>query len=223
MADSAWDTSSIPGIAGALTSQPERDYAAEMPAMASQTFGMEGAPIPASQPTQAPLEAALGSLGQWQATQLAQQGQQQPPFQSLTMKADGTFKMEGSQSMLADVMGQLKDLQTMKTAAMARAAQLRQQEASGSPLLDALSQFAGGMAANDPTMPGWVRALGATSLRMGPQGIKAERQMEEQKALGLSKEIMDANLKLATFDQKVAATEQANYLKAAEISRKMLD
>src|SRR5574340_776110 len=128
MADSSWDTSSTPGIAGALTPQSERDYAAEMPAMASQTFGMEGAPIPASQPTQAPLEAALGSLGQWQATQLAQQGQQQPPFQSLTMKADGTFKMEGSQSMLADVMGQLKDLQTMKTAAMARVAQLRQQE-----------------------------------------------------------------------------------------------
>ena len=98
----------------------------------------------------------MAALGQLQAGMVAGKQEQQPPFQSLTMKADGTFKMEGSQSMLADVMGQLKDLQTMKSAAMARVAQLRQQEASGSPIIDALSQFAGNMAQNDPTMPGWV-------------------------------------------------------------------
>ena len=164
-------TSDIPTIAGALNPQNVDAEQVPMP-----TYESALAPAPQAPPD------PMAALGQLQAGMVQGRQEQNPPFQSITMKADGTFKMEGSQSMLADVMGQLKDLNTMKSAAMARVAQLRQQEASGSPLIDALSQFAGNMAANDPTMPGWVRALGATNLAMGPQGIKRERMAEEQKA-----------------------------------------
>jgi hypothetical protein len=168
-----------------------------------------GPPVPASyesvlpvqpQGQAAPRPDPVASLGQFQAAQQAQKGQEAPPFKSITMKADGTFKMEGDQSMLAEVMGQLTDLKTMKTAAMARVAELRQQEASGSPLLDALSTFSGNMAANDPTLPGWVRALGATNLQMGPQGIRARREAEEQKALQLTKLTADTALDAAKLE-----------------------
>ena len=179
-------TSDIPTIAGALNPQNVDAEQVPMP-----TYESALAPAPQAPPD------PMAALGQLQAGMVQGRQEQNPPFQSITMKADGTFKMEGSQSMLADVMGQLKDLNTMKSAAMARVAQLRQQEASGSPLIDALSQFAGNMAANDPTMPGWVRALGATNLAMGPQGIKRERMAEEQKAMVLGKSIADISLDAA--------------------------
>lgn len=207
-------TSGIPTLAGALNPQTVDAEQVPMP-----TYETALAPAPAAPARPDPMAA----LSQLQAGMVQGRQEQNPPFQSITMKADGTFKMEGSQSMLADVMGQLKDLQTMKSAAMARVAQLRQQEASGSPLIDALSQFAGNMAANDPTMPGWVRALGATNLAMGPQGIKRERMAEEQKAMGLSKAIADTALDAAKFEQSISNVAQTNMLKAAEITRKMLD
>jgi len=157
------------------------------------------------------------SLGGFQAAGLAQKQQAMPPFKSFTMKADGTFKAEGDQSMLADVMAQLTDLQTMKSAAMARVAQLRQQEASGSPLIDALSQFAGNMAANDPTMPGWVRALGATNLAMGPQGIKRERMEEENRALAFTKAENDVATDVLKYQEWQRTTEDK--LKQQEINQ----
>lgn len=148
-------------------------------------------------PPQADPMAGLANL---QSQLFQQQQPQMPPIGSVERKSDGTFNLKGvSGDFLADVMGQLNDLKTMQGAAMARVAQLRQQESSGSPLLDALSQFAGGMAANDPTMPGWVRALGATSLQMGPQGIKRERMMEEQRALAYGKEAADLSMQAVRF------------------------
>lgn len=141
----------------------------------------------------------LGQLGQQMA-----QSQQQPEaaIQNYSINAKtGMAKIEIPQSALAEVMGQLTDLKTMKTAAMARVAQLRQQEASGSPLLDALSQFAGNMASNDPTMPGWVRALGQTNLQMGSQGIKRERMAEEQRAFAYGKELSDTSLAAMRFSE----------------------
>lgn len=166
------------------------------------------------------VQSAAGTLGAFQAAKQAAKAQEAPPFKSLTMKADGTFKAEGDQSMLADVMAQLKDLQTMKTAAMARVAQLKQQESSGSPILDALSQFAGNMAANDPTMPGWVRALGATNLQMGPQGIKRERMLEEQRALGISKEIAGTSLEAAKLQDEQQQRALAEQQRAETIQMK---
>jgi len=187
----------------------------------SETSAVPGATLEGtlSQP-QAP--DPMAALGQFQAAGVAQQQDQMPGFNSITLKADGTFSVNGSQSALAEVMGQLTDLKTMKAAAMARVAQLRQQEASGSPILDALSQIAGGLAANDPTMPGWVRALGATSLQMGPHGIKRERAAEEAKVMGLTKGIADMSLDAAKFDQAVSQAAQVNMLKAAELSQEML-
>lgn len=191
-----------------------------------------GPPIPATyesvipvqpQGQAAPRPDPVASLGQFQAAQQAQKGQEAPPFKSITMKADGTFKMEGDQSMLAEVMGQLTDLKTMKTAAMARVAELRQQEASGSPLIDALSTFAGNMAANDPTLPGWVRALGATNLQMGPQGIRARREAEEQKALQLTKLTADTALDAAKLEDekyKVTLSMVQNMMKDAAKAEK---
>jgi hypothetical protein len=131
------------------------------------------------------LSAALGGLGQYQQMMQQANAPQANLIDEVTITADGKFKAKGDQSALAEVFSQMNDLKTMKAAAMARVAQLRQQEASGSPILDALSQFAGGMAANDPTMPGWVRALGATNLQMGNQGIKRERMVEENRVLQL--------------------------------------
>lgn len=152
--------------------------------------------VPAPSPSSAP-SYDNRNLDEIQVETQRSRQAERPPFKSFTLKADGTFKAEGDQSTLADVMGQLNDLKTMKTAAMARVAQLRQQESSGSPILDALSQIAGGMAANDPTMPGWVRALGATNLAMGPQGIKRERMAEENRAMVLGKNIADLSLDAA--------------------------
>ena len=140
-----------------------------------------------------------------------QQNQPQQAITNYSINAKtGMAKLEMPQSALADVMAQLTDLQTMKSAAMARVAQLRQQEASGSPLIDALSQFAGNMAANDPTMPGWVRALGATNLAMGPQGIKRERMMEEQKALQYGQAGADLAMQSEKLRMAGAQTQIAN-------------
>ena len=197
---------------------------------AAQTWGM-GAPVPGTTgiadvlaqagtlapeapPPQAPpstLERSLAGLGAMQAEWQAAKQQSEPFFKKLSINPQtGQVDISTSQGALAEVMGQLKDLQTMKSAAMARVAQLRQQEASGSPLIDALSQFAGNMAANDPTMPGWVRALGATNLAMGPQGIKRERMMEENRALGLSKEISDTAISAERMRMAGAQTQIAN-------------
>ena len=151
-----------------------------------------------------------------------QQNQPQQAITNYSINAKtGMAKLEMPQSALADVMAQLTDLQTMKSAAMARVAQLRQQEASGSPLIDALSQFAGNMAANDPTMPGWVRALGATNLAMGPQGIKRERMMEEQKAFQYGQ--AGANLalqaeKLSEYSETQKAKLAADSLEARKVA-----
>jgi hypothetical protein len=203
-------------LIGTMTA--DRASGPPMPATYESVLPVQQAP---QEPSQRPDPVA--SLGQFQAAQQAQKGQEAPPFKSITMKADGTFKMEGDQSMLAEVMGQLTDLKTMKTAAMARVAELRQQEASGSPILDALSQMSGHMAANDPTLPGWVRGLGAANLAMGPEGIRRRREAEEQKALQLTKLTADTALDAAKFEQSITATAQTNMLKAAELTRKMMD
>ena len=167
--------------------------------------------VPAPSPGAAPDYGNM-NIDEIQAARMAQkaQAEEPPSLQSIMLNADGSFTAKGSQRLLAELMGQQKDLNTMKAAAMARVAQLRQQESSGSPILDALSQIAGGMAANDPTMPGWVRALGATNLAMGPQGIKRERMMEENRALGLSKEIADTALGAERMRMAGAQTQIAN-------------
>lgn len=196
-----WPSQTSEASGGSLVGTMSADRASgpQMPATYEQVL-----PVQPQEPQAAPDVAGLSRL---QAQGLAQDGQQAPPFKSITMKADGTFKMEGDQSMLAEVMGQLTDLKQMKTAAMARVAQLKQQEASGSPLIDALSTFAGNMAANDPKMPGWVRALGQTSLQMGPQGIAAKREAEEQKVLQLTKLTADTAIDAAKLeDEKYKAT-----------------
>lgn len=196
-----WPSQTSEASGGSLVGTMSADRASgpQMPATYEQVL-----PVQSQEPQATPDVAGLSRV---QAQGLAQDGQQAPPFKSITMKADGTFKMEGDQSMLAEVMGQLTDLKQMKTAAMARVAQLKQQEASGSPLIDALSTFAGNMAANDPKMPGWIRALGQTSLQMGPQGIRARREAEEQKALQLTKLTADTALDAAKLeDEKYKAT-----------------
>lgn len=199
-------TSQIPGIEGALN--PQYPDAAQMP-------------MPESGPPASPNYVEVLREHQVQ-TQEANAPQDSIQSYSINAKT-GMAKIEIPQSALAEVMGQLTDLKTMKSAAMARVAQLRQQESSGSPLLDALSQFAGGMAANDPTMPGWVRALGQTNLQMGSQGIKRERMAEEQKAFAYGKELSDTAMEAAKFNHVVEQSAETNYLKAAEITRKMLD
>lgn len=155
---------------GPYVAQPQGSYVAQ-PVPLNGASGM------------APIEK-LREFGQMSAE--ASKGPPEAAIQNYSINAKtGMAKIEMPQSALAEVMAQLTDLKTMKTAAMARVAQLRQQESSGSPLLDALSQFAGNMASNDPTMPGWVRALGQTNLQMGSQGIKRERMAEEQRVLQL--------------------------------------
>lgn len=200
------ETSEIPGIAGALSG--DRASGPSIPDIFS------GQVNPVAEPPQpgfagvdyastlgAPnADPAAASLRGWLASKQQQEGQQAPPFKELTMKSDGTFAMKGDQSMLAEVMGQLTDLKQMKAAAMARVAQLQQQESSGSPILDALSQFAGGMAANDPKMPGWVRALGMTNLQMGPQGIRQRRMQEEQNVLKISDAVKDVTGQAMQFE-----------------------
>lgn len=187
--------------------------------------GTMSAPAPPSyvealQP-QAPPDP-MAALGQFQAAAVAQQQEQQPGILSYKTNAKtGTSTIEVTNGALAEVMAQLSDMKTMKTAAMARVAQLRQQEASGSPILDALSQIAGGLAANDPTMPGWVRALGATSLQMGPQGIKRERMAEEAKVLGLSKEIADTSLaaeKLSEYNATMQMKMRSDALESRRVA-----
>lgn len=204
---SAWNTSEAVG--GSLTGTMLGQQAAE-------TWGKGPSPAAGTGGFGDSLKMALGNLGQFQAAGLAQQEQAQPGV--LNVKQDvrkGTTTLEVTNGALAEVFGQLTDLKTMQTAAMARVAQLRQQEASGSPILDALSQFAGNMAANDPTMPGWVRALGATNLAMGPHGIKRERMMEEQKALAYGKEIGDLGMSVARFSE----LEEARAERAAAAGR----
>jgi hypothetical protein len=212
--ESAWDTSQPRGgsLEGTLGQQ------------AAQTWGM-GAPVPGSTGIEdvlaqqgtldtAPPPSPVAALGQFQAARQAQQTDQQPFFNNLSFnQKTGTVKVEMPQGALADVMAQLTDLKTMKTAAMARVAQLQQQEASGSPLIDALSQISGHLAANDPTMPGWVRALGAANLQMGPQGIRRRREEEEAKVANLSKGIadigMDAEkLQIAQAQRDLAGNER---------------
>ena len=163
------ETSASPTLEGQLTPQAERDYSGEVPYQLAMNMGQgrtqealgwgQGAPQPGNA---FGANDYVGVLGDFQAAGIAAQEQNSSPaFNSLTFNSKkGTVTAEMPQSTLEDVMAQMNDLKTMKSAAMARVAQLRQQEASGSPILDALSQFAGGMAANDPTMPGWVRALG---------------------------------------------------------------
>lgn len=192
---SPWETSNFAGSSLEGTMAVDR---ASGPSIADV---MEQPPPPEEPPQQAsPFADQLSLLGQF-GQQMAQS--QQPPeaaIQNITFNAKtGMAKLEMPQSALAEVMGQLTDLKTMKAAAMAQVAKYRQQEASGSPILDALSQFAGGMAANDPTMPGWVQALGRTSLSMGNQGIEKKRMLEEQRVLqygeasaGLAQQLMQA-------------------------------
>lgn len=168
MSSNPWDTNNVYGadLAGTMT-----------------------APDPPTQPPitlQESLMSPADRLGAIQPNLMQQQQGPEAAIQNYTVNAKtGMVKLEMPQGALAEVMGQLTDLKTMKAAAMARVTQLQQQERSGSPLLDALSQFAGNMAANDPTMPGWVRALGKTNLAMGPQGIKAERMAQENRVLQL--------------------------------------
>jgi hypothetical protein len=227
------ETSGLPDLAGALTPQAERDYADEVPfqfalnagqgrAQEGLGWGM-GAPQPGNAFGSYDYVGVLGDYGQQMA---ASREPEPPPIGSITRKADGTTDLKGvSSSFLEDVMGQMTDLKTMKAAAMARVAQLRQQESSGSPILDALSQFAGGMAANDPTMPGWVRALGQTNLQMGNQGIAAKRKGEEAKAFAYGKEITDTSLAAArlqdeqTQRQFVESQKQASVASIAEKSK----
>jgi len=182
---SPWQTSQAPGasLEGTLGQQAAQTWGMGAP-QPGNPFGLEDALTIAGQQQARPDPVA--SLGQFQAQMVQAREPEPPPIGSITRKADGTTDLKGvSSQFLEDVMAQMNDLKTMKAAAMARVAQLRQQEASGSPILDALSQFAGGMAANDPTMPGWVRALGATNLQMGNQGLERKRLMEEQKVLQL--------------------------------------
>lgn len=202
---SPWETSQAVG--GDLTGTLTADRAS------GPTYAEALAPTP---PVQETLPKQVASLGALQAEWQASKEQSEPFFKKLTINPQtGQVDISTTQGALADVFAQLKDLQTMKTAAMARVAQLRQQEASGSPILDALSQLAGGLAANDPTMPGWVRALGATSLQMGPQGIAAKRAAEEAKVIGLSKEIAGTSLDAA----KIQADERKMRLAQAEAVR----
>lgn len=201
-----WPSQTSEASGGSLVGTMSADRASgpQMPATYEQVL-----PVQSQEPQATPDVAGLSRV---QAQGLAQDGQQAPPFKSITMKADGTFKMEGDQSMLAEVMGQLTDLKQMKMAAMARVAQLKQQEASGSPLIDALSTFAGNMAANDPKMPGWIRALGQTSLQMGPQGIRAKREAEENRVLKLGQtqaEIAQSLMANERADRQVALGERA--------------
>lgn len=229
---SAWDTAENSGASLEGTMTADR---ASGPSIADMIGPGGAAPppprggIPGGLMTMADqIERSLGGLGEYQARKMAEQEPEVPNFQSLTRKADGTTDIKGvSSKFLEDVMGQLTDLNTMKSAAMARVAQLKQQEASGSPILDALSQFAGNMAANDPTMPGWVRAMGATNLQMGPQGIKRERMAEEQKAIGLSGDIASMSLSAAKLQdeqqQRQFAEAQRTAALAASTEKAKLD
>lgn len=205
---SPWETSNFAGSSLEGTMAVDR---ASGPSIADV---MEQPPPPGEPPQQAsPFADQLSLLGQF-GQQMAQS--QQPPeaaIQNITFNAKtGMAKLEMPQSALAEVMGQLTDLKTMKAAAMAQVAKYRQQEASGSPILDALSQFAGGMAANDPTMPGWVQALGRTSLSMGNQGIEKKRMLEENRVLQLGQSI-------AEMQQVAVANERAERQMALQEGR----
>jgi hypothetical protein len=197
-----WPSQTSEASGGSLVGTMSADRASgpQMPATYEQVL-----PVQSQEPQAAPDVAGLSRV---QAQGLAQDGQQATFFNKLSFnQKTGEVNVSLDQSALAEVMGQLTDLKQMKAAAMARVAQLKQQEASGSPLLDALSTFAGNMAANDPKMPGWIRALGQTSLQMGPQGIRAKREAEEQKALQLTKLTADTALDAAKLeDQKYKMT-----------------
>jgi len=194
---SPWETSQAVG--GDLTGTLTADRAS------GPTYAEALAPTP---PVQETLPKQVASLGALQAEWQASKEQSEPFFKKLTINPQtGQVDISTTQGALADVFAQLKDLQTMKTAAMARVAQLRQQEASGSPLIDALSQISGHLAANDPTMPGWVRALGAANLQMGPQGIKRERMMEEERVAGLAGQITKTALESERLSEYRATVE----------------
>jgi len=197
-----WPSQTSEASGGSLVGTMSADRASgpQMPATYEQVL-----PVQSQEPQATPDVAGLSRV---QAQGLAQDGQQATFFNKLSFnQKTGEVNVSLDQSALAEVMGQLTDLKQMKTAAMARVAQLKQQEASGSPLIDALSTFAGNMAANDPKMPGWIRALGQTSLQMGPQGIRAKREAEEQKALQLTKLTADTALDAAKLeDEKYKAT-----------------
>lgn len=213
-----WPSQTSEASGGSLVGTMSADRASgpQMPATYEQVL-----PVQSQEPQATPDVAGLSRV---QAQGLAQDGQQATFFNKLSFnQKTGEVNVSLDQSALAEVMGQLTDLKQMKAAAMARVAQLKQQEASGSPLIDALSTFAGNMAANDPKMPGWIRALGQTSLQMGPQGIRAKREAEEGKVLGLTKGIADLGMEAARFDQAVSSAAQTNMLKAAEMSRKMME
>jgi len=213
---SPWQTSQAPGasLEGTLGQQAAQTWGMGAP-QPGNPFGLEDALTIAGQQQARP--DPIASLGQFQAQMVQSRQEEPPPIGSITRKADGTTDLKGvSSAFLEDVMAQMNDLKTMKSAAMARVAQLRQQEASGSPILDALSQFAGGMAANDPTMPGWVRALGATNLQMGPQGIKRERMAEEARAFQYGNAAADLGMGLEKFQTQKALVEQQKALGVQE-------
>lgn len=224
---SPWQTSQAPGasLEGTLGQQATQSWGMGAP-QPGNPFGLEDALTIAGQQQARP--DPIASLGQFQAQMVQAREPEPPPIGSITRKADGTTDLKGvSSAFLEDVMAQMNDLKTMKAAAMARVAQLRQQEASGSPILDALSQFAGGMAANDPTMPGWVRALGQTNLQMGPQGIKRERMAEEQNAARLAQASGNMALDAARLqdeqEQRAAAEAQKQASVAAIAEKSKID
>lgn len=199
-----WPSQTSEASGGSLVGTMSADRASgpQMPATYEQVLPVQ------SQELQATPDVA--GLSRVQAQGLAQDGQQATFFNKLSFnQKTGEVNISLDQSALAEVMGQLTDLKQMKTAAMARVAQLKQQEASGSPLIDALSTFAGNMAANDPKMPGWIRALGQTSLQMGPQGIRAKREAEEGKVLGLTKGIADLGMEAEKLSEYSSARADA--------------
>jgi hypothetical protein len=72
-------------------------------------------------------------------------------------------------------------------------------------------------------MPGWVRALGAANLQMGPQGIRRRREAEEAKVANLSTGIADLAMNAEKFNFAVQQAGQTNYLKAAELAQKVME
>jgi hypothetical protein len=210
---SAWDTADSAGsdLTGTMTADRASGpdiFSGQVNPVAAQPQGFAGVDYASTLGAPAPSPAAA-RLGGYQAQQQMQRQEQAPAFKSYKVKSDGSVAIETDQQTLADVFAQLTDLKQMKTAAMARVAQLQQQEASGSPLIDALSQISGHLAANDPTMPGWVRALGAANLQMGPQGIRRRREEEEAKVARLGTGIAEIGLQAEKLSEYRSAQEEA--------------
>jgi hypothetical protein len=118
-----------------------------------------------------PLLQNIQDMGSLNGTMLKQAEEGDLPQPSFTRKGDGTWQISGlTDNDMGAIKKQNETLASILGSMQVESDRLKAREdaARANPIMNALTNIAAGLAQNDPTLPGWVRALGATSARLNP-------------------------------------------------------